>query len=676
MKKIFLTLSIGVYLLFLASCNKDSKEPDETPKTSMENLVVNSSFNWSTTRNATFRIIALDNQDNPLEGVKFEVLSGDPEEGGKLIVSGTTNSNGVYELDYQVPTYYTHLYVTTDYLGLVNLSQVELNDGGFELQLGGRKQVPMFKSVQTPQAANAVYKFLGGYNSQGVPDYLEPENDPITADFLDDINNTLPERVRLDNSHPEYFFDVYDHNLRLVETCDVWVTFITEGAGYKNVLGFYTYQTGDEPQTPEDIDTISIIFPNGSLQGSGGGLQSGNKVYLGRYNANTTISWALIADGWVNGQVTDGRWTVYSNKNLNPAPDPSLKQQTVLLYDPGRERLLLGVEDIRRNSSGCDHDFNDAIFFVTANPVQAIDVTDLPIVDYTGEDDDADGIPDNFDDYPNDPERAFDNFFFTDGDFGTLAFEDLWPFRGDYDFNDAVIDYNFNQVTNGNNELVELSATLILRAHGAFYHNGFGIEFPFPANAVESVAGTFLSSNYITNNANGTESGQSNAVVIMWDDSYEVLPPQYSGIGANTTEGVPFIIPDTLQIMLRLADPIPLNQTGVPPYNPFIIVDGQRGVEVHLPNKAPTALADLRLIGTGHDDSEVAIGRYYKSPENLPWAINIIEKFAYPVEKAEVIQAHLKFADWAESSGELFPDWFKDASGYRNNNLIYKEETE
>jgi LruC domain-containing protein len=162
----------------------------------------------------------------------------------------------------------------------------------------------------------------------------------------------------------------------------------------------------------------------------------------------------------------------------------------------------------------------------------------------------------------------------------------------------------------------------------------------------------------------------------MWDDSYEVLPPQYNGIGANTTEGVPFIIPDTLQIMLRLADPIPLNQTGVPPYNPFIIVDGQRGVEVHLPNKAPTALADLRLIGTGHDDSEVAIGRYYKSPENLPWAINIIEKFAYPVEKAEVIQAHLKFADWAESSGELFPDWFKDASGYRNNNLIYKEETE
>ncbi len=676
MKKLFLPLFTALVLLIFVACNKDPKQPDPEPASTMENLVVESGFNWSTTRLATFKVSAFDNQDNPLSGVKIEILSDDPEAGGKLIVSGTTNSNGVYELDYQVPSYYTYLYVATDYLGLVNLTKVELSEGGFDLKLGGKTTVQNFKSTQSPTATNAIYKFLGGYNSQGVPDYLEPENDPITADFLDDINNTLPEQVRLDVSHPEYFFDVYDHNLRLVETCDVWVTFITEGAGYKNVLGFYTYETGNEPQTPDDIDSITIIFPNGSLQGSGGGLQSGNKVYLGRFNANTTISWALIADGWVNGQVTDGKWTVYSNKNLNPATDPELKQQTVLLFDPGRERLLLGVEDIRRNSSGCDHDFNDAVFFVTANPVQAIDVTDLPIVDYTGEDADADGIPNNFDDYPNDPERAFDNFFFTEGDFGTLAFEDLWPFRGDYDFNDAVIDYNFNQITNGDNELVELSATFILRAHGAFYHNGFGIEFPFASANVQSVSGTVLSSDYIVNNANGTESGHSNAVVIVWDDSYEILPPQYAGIGANTTPDVPFIVPDTITINLLIANPVPLNQTGVPPYNPFLIVDGQREVEVHLPDKAPTALADLSLIGTGHDDSDPSIGRYYKTPEHLPWAINIVERFAYPVEKAEVIQAHLKFGAWAESNGELFPDWYKDLSGYRENSLIYQEELE
>lgn len=86
-----------------------------------------------------------------------------------------------------------------------------------------------------------------------------------------------------------------------MEICDVWVTFVTEGAGYLNVLGYYTHPTNKPPDTPAAIDTITIIFPNVSLQGSGGGLRPGNKVNLGRFNAGTTITFALIADGWKNG---------------------------------------------------------------------------------------------------------------------------------------------------------------------------------------------------------------------------------------------------------------------------------------------------------------------------------------------------------------------------------------
>ncbi len=259
MKNLTSLLGFGLFLALIASsCSKNTENPDDKPTSSMEELIIPSGFNWSTTQAARFQVTALDNQNNPLEGVKIEVLSDDPENGGKLIVSGTTNQSGVYAIDYQVPSYYNSLFVATDYLGLVNLTEVSLDANGFELVLGGKKTVPMFKSTLSP-ASDGFYTYMGGYNNQGVPEYLEPENDPITADFLDDINNTLPERVRLDESHPEYFFDVYDHNLNLVETCDVWVTFITEGAGYRNVLGFYTYETGNAPQTPEDIESLNII---------------------------------------------------------------------------------------------------------------------------------------------------------------------------------------------------------------------------------------------------------------------------------------------------------------------------------------------------------------------------------------------------------------------------------
>jgi LruC domain-containing protein len=485
------------------------------------------------------------------------------------------------------------------------------------------------------------------------------------------VNKTLPERVRLDVSHPEYFLQQYDHNINLVETCDVWVTFVTEGAGYLNVLGFYTYPTNNPPATPSAIDTITIIFPNASLQGSGGGLYPGNKVKLGRFNAGTTIAFALIADGWKNGSVTNGRWTVYSTKHLNGSASSSLSQHTVLLRDPGRQLFLLGIEDIKRTQGGSDHDFNDAVFYVTANPVQAIDPSKLPIVDYTGLDSDGDGIPNNFDDYPNDPNKAFNNYFFTKGNYGTLAFEDLWPYRGDYDFNDAVIDYNFNQITNGGNQVVEIEGTFILRAHGAYYRNGFGIELPIPSSMVQSVSGTRISSNYIQLNTNGTEANQPKAVIIVWDDSYEVLPPMNNSIGANTTPDVPFITPDTLTVTIIFNQPVSFSQLGIAPFNPFIIVNKQRGVEVHLPDKAPTALANPSLLGSGHDNSIPAQGRYYKTANNLPWAINIVERFEYPIEKTEIIDVHLKFGDWAVSGGQLFNDWYKNREGYRNVSKIY-----
>ncbi|MDZ7777488.1 MAG: LruC domain-containing protein [Bacteroidales bacterium] len=57
---------------------------------------------------------------------------------------------------------------------------------------------------------------------------------------------------------------------------------------------------------------------------------------------------------------------------------------------------------------------------------------------------------------------------------GTLAYEDLWPGKGDYDFNDLVIDYEF-EITKNNQEIVQdITATFTIKAFGASQHNGFG----------------------------------------------------------------------------------------------------------------------------------------------------------------------------------------------------------
>jgi LruC domain-containing protein len=65
------------------------------------------------------------------------------------------------------------------------------------------------------------------------------------------------------------------------------------------------------------------------------------------------------------------------------------------------------------------------------------------------------------------------------------------------------------------------------------------------------------------------------------------------------------------------------------------------------------------------------ISGYYKSKDNLPWGLDIPVDFDYAIEKADITQAYLKFAQWVESNGTQYQDWYLDKSGYRNSAKIY-----
>lgn len=214
------------------------------------------------------------------------------------------------------------------------------------------------------------YSFLGSYTSDGTPLYLE-EPDEISYETLQIIDDALPESYPVPTYNPQYITSGYDTHIVLEDTADVWVTFVAEGAGYRNVLGFYTYDSDDPSPTKPNKEDITIVFPNVSARGSGGGLVSGDKVKIGRFEPGTSIGWVLLANGW-KGQVTPGLWQLYSGIAYNPEADEDLRYHNVLLNDPDNERIILGFEDIRRDYASCDQDFNDAIFYITASPYTAI----------------------------------------------------------------------------------------------------------------------------------------------------------------------------------------------------------------------------------------------------------------------------------------------------------------
>jgi LruC domain-containing protein len=663
----------GLLAIMSVSCKK-LDDPTAVSSNKVEEMIISPAFKFETTQAVGIQIRTLDNKGVPVPNIRVDIYTDLPDNGGALIMSGMSDANGLFSSDYKIGAGTDSLAVGTRAIGFCNMQKVKVSGGALKLTLGGKKEPSVFKSGNEAffKTTNANFYPLGTYASNGVPNYLVTPNDVVDASMLQDINATLPEYIAAPTSHPQYFVASNESNLVLNDACNVWVTFVHEGAGYRNVLGYYTYNSNNPPTSASQIDSIHVVFPNVSFGGSGGGLTSGNKVYIGQHAPGTEIGWVLVADGFRNGAITNGNWIFYSDKNLNPEVAESKKQHTLLLNDIGRGKFLLSFEDIKREGSSSDNDFNDAIFYVTADPISSVQTTDIPLPNYTSPDGDGDGISDTFDDYPADPSAAFDNYYPSKNNSSSLAFEDYWPAVGDYDFNDMVVDYNFNQITNGQNKVVQIVLKTSLKALGASYRNGFGIQLPVASNLVASVTGTNIQESFVVRNSNGTEAGQSKATIIVFDNGFNLLPhPGGSSTGVNTTPGATYVDPQELTITIKLTQPVTLSSMGLPPYNPFMIVNGKRGREVHLIDNPPTDLADMAYLGSVDDDSDPATGRYYVTQTNLPYAIDVSGHFDYPVEKKAVSTAHLKFVQWGESSGTQYYDWFNPNSGYRYTQNIY-----
>jgi LruC domain-containing protein len=252
-------------------------------------------------------------------------------------------------------------------------------------------------------------------------------------------------------------------------------------------------------------------------------------------------------------------------------------------------------------------------------------------------------------------------------------FEDLWPATGDYDFNDLVVDYRYNLVTNAANKVVEMKGTFVTRAVGASFRNGFAFQLNnLSPDKITAVTGAkYHGAPWISNASNGTENEQTFANVIVFDDAQKVLPSP-GGSGTNIMPANPKVAPDTTFInitftavsgqMIGLSDVV---------FNPYIIINQIRGKELHLPNNVPSGKVDASFFGQNQDNSIPAQGKYYKTSNNLPWALNINTSIPYAHSTNDFVTAYLKFAEWAQSNGTLYTDWYINNSGYRDASKLF-----
>jgi len=685
------SLIAAVLITMLAGCNLTfGGTQDDTPWSTE----VPTSFDFAMSRVITIdATITIEDEGNevPYAGL-LGVYTFDTETELYILLGSDLIVNGEGEFPVVVPSSVSSLTLRPDSIGLFERDyaitstttelSVTINPDDLDLTA-----VPAGKSAKSIITnAKSIYSTLGTFDSLGKPDDLETTRDTFTDDFISDLNASLPEYSKLPIVNQSFVDSVGRSNFAILESnTEISLTFISEGAGYKNSLGYFVFDTGNTPASISAIPNSDMVIalPNASFVNSGGNLRVGDKIKLWNPRTNTTkfnpgisIGWFLIANGFSGSKVTAGTSKLYSLPDLNPESTTDLLQKTHVAFlknhsyvDEGKASLILAFEDMHR-LKGSDDDFNDAVFAITVTPDTAIDTSQIPQMT-TVKDTDLDGVPDSSDAYPTDAERAYNVYWPSAKTYGTALYEDLWPSKGDYDFNDMVAFLQTKTVKNASGEAVEMLVNAKLQAAGAGMPSGLALSLPVASSKIASVTGQSLSTNLFTT-VNGVESDESNSIIPIFTDSHTEFGIKGNAdtiVNTNTGEGVS---KDAVNYTVKISFNTGLKAavlTTTPDF--FIVVNNTRGKEVHTIGKKPSSKATTSLFNTVDDASSATSNAYYKSKTGAPWALIIPSEMPWAVERADISLAHLKFASWVKSSGTSYTDWYEDKTGYRNSAEIY-----
>lgn len=630
------------------------------------------------------------------EGITYDDFAADPPvEREELYLVGTIllDSENTYSGNVSVPSIYDSLvlYPLSSSLPngiIVNISADEIASFTFYTNRG----LASSRDIET--ASRELYQsddftYLGSFNDDGLPDDLLPDDREdflITSEMLDNVTSSLPEYKKVPIENPEYLNDA---NIRIKdgESAEVTVIFIHEGAGYRNALGFYAYDDTSMPsQAPghvsdhdeDEVNDLKLIFPNASLRYSSGVMKCGDAIDLGTFTGGETLIWALIANSWSSSAYrnTNGVATYYSKASWNPEEIADNQQHTVVLLDElledGSVNFIVGFEDLNRDSGG-DEDFNDLVFMVNVTPSSAVEgiYEDTFELSKKSSDRDQDGVADAYDDYPDNPELARTNEYS-----GTIAFEDQWPAKGDYDFNDLVAYYTYTIRTDSSNRIRSLGYQYDVRALGAGYKNGLGLFVPVDSVLTDSTAGAVTTDEDHDQVPDGDVITTDRGVMIEVSSN---LNTDVFGTGAtilNTKEGDEYVTPVTSltgTVYIDETEELFLSDLGDLPFDVFLLQEGNEDHEIHFPGRAPSGNADQLLLGTGVDTSDEGSQRYYLTVNNMPWALHLPIEWDYPLEGSQVITAYPHLSEWAQSDGQEYRSWYLDEPGNRVEEHIYQK---
>ncbi|MDO5571235.1 MAG: LruC domain-containing protein [Bacteroidales bacterium] len=631
------------------SCNDDYEAIDSDP------TKLDTNFTFSTRKEITIDLLALNPLGEKSENVLVSIYSESPykeisnesddadlKSDVSPVYSGYTDAAGKLTKKISISSSTSKLYIVPVTLGFGSMKEVTISELGKEIVLQGKTAV-LNTGVNSTKASNEIfrdqisvgrnYKFYHYFNeselnvsdgslnlNSGVVSY-----EKLSPEFLNYIDHYFPEKEQ------NYSGDEEDTDFKITDEngAEIWITYIGDG-GFTNKnpkvcngLYYYSYTDSNIPDKSYSANYIAksdyaltAIFPNVNP----GYIVPGTRVQLLYYNKETGkyqstfpkgsyVGFALNHMGYnYNNTVNDILGFSLAQTNNNPSCttkkfNSDKKTHGIIHWDISHSCYILGME-----RKGDDNDFNDLVVKITSNPIRlgqvgSVDPVDNNEISYSRE--------------------------------GTLAFEDNWPQKGDYDFNDFVTNYKYSFVkSESSNNITAIVLSFKVAAIGTASTNGFGIQIPLNRNLISNASDFNIEE----------DNGKSTLII------YNNVRESYNNAGGiiNASKGSGTKEGTEKTIRLELTMPIHESSILFDDLNPFLFVQN-REREIHLVDYKPTSKMDMSLFGTKDDKSSVENNVFYRMDNQKPWALDICDKnWRWPYENLSngIELAYPKFVSW------------------------------
>lgn len=330
------------------------------------------------------------------------------------------------------------------------------------------------------------------------------------------------------------------------------------------------------------------------------------------------------------GSIDFSKPIYYSNREWNSGNECRCMARRTSEY------IIYGFED------DVNKTFEDVVFTISANPKQA--VLSTPAQD----DIDINGS------HAEKLKIGQRNIF-------TYCFEDLWPYQGDYDMNDVVIEHRSTAYFDNDNDLVEVVDSFTVCNEK--YSSGKGVKDAFAVRISQDVRGSGIEL------PAGAYDEYETCSIILFEDAQENI-------------GETFVIRRKFDKGTVTIDKLPIGTDMDPFIIPVMPDEAEKGRscrdkyrrEVHFPKKTGTSYIEPAYY---MNDVEA----FYVFRDNRhPFAISIpleaaktasdISKarysgsmFVIPAEMGDIETQYTKsghsYGEWVESGGRYSTDWYK-----------------